>query len=107
MESDSVVVAGGSIGCLLIHGLSGNPADLRPLADELVTRGFTLHVPLLPGHGPSPEGTGRATAQDWQRAVAQAHDALAQSCEHVVLAGHSMGGLLAIGDASRRAPAGL
>lgn len=107
MDSEPLFVSGGLIGCLLLHGLSGNPADLRPLADELVTRGYSVSVPLLPGHGPTPEGTGPATARDWMQAVAQAHDALAATCEHVIIAGHSMGGLLAIADAVRRAPSAL
>ena len=107
LETDPFFVPGGAVGCLLIHGLSGNPADLRPLADELVARGYTVSVPLLPGHGPTPEGTGPAIARDWIRAVADAHDALAATCDQVVLVGHSMGGLLSILDATRREPAAL
>jgi carboxylesterase len=107
MMSEPLFVSGSSTGCLLLHGLSGNPADLRPLADTLVARGYTVSVPLLPGHGPTPEGAGRATTRDWTAAVAREHDALFQSCTQVVLAGHSMGGLLAIAEATRRSPAGL
>lgn len=107
MNTEPLFVAGGAIGCLLIHGLSGNPADMRPLADQLIADGYSVHVPLLPGHGPTPEGSGRSTARDWMRAVAQAHDALAATCDQVILIGHSMGGLLAIRDAVRRVPSGL
>lgn len=107
MNSEPLFVPGGSIGCLLIHGLSGNPADLRPLADELIARGYSVSVPLLPGHGPTPEGTGPATARDWMHAVARACDTLAATCDEVIIAGHSMGGLLAMAEAVRRAPSAL
>ena len=79
---------GSATGCLLIHGLSGNPSDLRPLADPGYAGGFTVDVPLLPGHGPTPEGSGPATWHDWRQTVADRHDLLAGICERVVLIGH-------------------
>jgi carboxylesterase len=105
--TDPLFVRGGDTGCLLIHGFSGNPSDLWPLADVLVRQGYTVDVPLLPGHGPSPEGNGRTGWLEWKRAVEQAHDRLAQSCSRVILIGHSMGGTLAIVDAARRMPFAL
>ena len=107
LATDPFFARGGAVGCLLLHGLSGNPADLRPLADELARRGYTVDVPLLPGHGPTAEGTGTAGWHAWRRAVGEAHVRLAQSCSHVVLIGHSMGGALAIIEAVRREPAAL
>ncbi len=107
VATDPFFIRGGSTGCLLIHGMSGNPSDLRPLADQLVARGFTVDVPLLPGHGPTPEGSGPATRHDWRQAVAHSHDMLAGICERVVLIGHSMGGALSIVEATRRVPSGL
>jgi carboxylesterase len=105
--SDPFFARRGPIGCLLIHGFSGNPAELRPLAEHLVSHGYTVAVPLLPGHGPTPAGNGRATWHEWRRAVEETHDALTGICGSVVLIGYSMGGALALLDATRRAPAGL
>jgi carboxylesterase len=106
-SSDSFFARGGPIGCLLIHGFSGNPAELRPLAEHLVDHGYTVAVPLLPGHGPTPSENGHATWHEWRQAVKEAHDALADSCGSIVLIGYSMGGALALLDATRRAPAAL
>ena len=44
-----------SVGVLLVHGYTGSPASMRPWAEYLNQRGFTVRVPLLPGHGTKPE----------------------------------------------------
>ena len=106
-ESDPFFARGGDTGCLLIHGFSGNPSDLRPLAHMLATKGYTVDLPLLPGHGPTPEGTGRVRWRDWARTVALAHDELRRTCRSVVVIGYSMGGALAIFESARQPPAAL
>ena len=105
--TDPFFVRGGNVACLLIHGFSANPADLRPLADALAAHGYTVHAPLLPGHGPTLDGNTYAAAREWTGAVAQAHDSLLETCRSVFVIGHSMGGSLAILDAIRRPPSGL
>lgn len=95
------------VGCLLLHGFSGRPADLGPLADALAGAGYTVEAPALPGHGESLETNVYAPWQEWVAAVAAAHDALAARCGRVIIIGHSMGGALALVEAARRAPAGL
>ena len=107
LETDPFFARGGDIGCLLIHGFSGNPSDLRPLADALAMRGYTVDLPLLPGHGPNPEGTGRTRWHEWVRAVAQAHGELRRICSKVVVIGYSMGGALAVVESVRQPPAAL
>ena len=42
------------IGILLVHGFTGSPISLRPLAELLSQRGFAIELPLLPGHGTRP-----------------------------------------------------
>ena len=44
-----------SIGILLVHGFTGSPASMRPWAEYLNQHGYTVTVPLLPGHGTRPE----------------------------------------------------
>jgi carboxylesterase len=98
---------GGDIGCLLIHGFSGSPVELRPLADALATQGYMVHVPLLPGHGATPEALSRIGYRAWIEAVRTAREELEQRCRTVVVVGYSMGGLLAIVDSARRPPTAL
>lgn len=104
VTSEPVLARGNDVGCLLIHGFSGRPDDLRPLADELIGRGYTVHIPLLPGHGSTPVAMRAARWRDWRKAVAEAHTALLTTCREVVLIGHSMGGTLAIVEAAQRPP---
>jgi carboxylesterase len=46
---------GGDTGCLLIHGFTGTPQNIRPLGDFLARRGLTVLAPRLHGHGTSLE----------------------------------------------------
>ena len=43
------------IGVVLVHGYTGSPSSMRPWAEYLNQQGYTVRVPLLPGHGTKPE----------------------------------------------------
>src|SRR4051812_19620621 len=49
---------------LLLHGSGDTPQTLRYLASRLHADGFTIHAPLLPGHGRGLRDFARATAED-------------------------------------------
>src|SRR6202034_3012129 len=42
-------------GALVVHGLTGCPQSMRPLAPAFAAAGFTVELPRLPGHGTTPE----------------------------------------------------
>ena len=42
---------------LCIHGLTGTPYEVRPLAEALADRGLRARGPLLAGHGGTPAGS--------------------------------------------------
>ena len=42
---------GGPQGVLVLHGFTGNPQSMRPLAEALAQEGYTVELPLWPGHG--------------------------------------------------------
>lgn len=87
--------AGGPIGCLLIHGFTGSPAEMRPLGEFLHTKGLTVSAPLLPGHGGHPDDLNHVTWRDWVTTAENALATLAASCKSVFVAGLSMGALIA------------
>lgn len=93
--------AGGPNGALVIHGFTGNPQSMRPLAQAFADAGFTTELPLLPGHGTSVEDMLTTSWDDWSAAAEAAYDDLASRCEHVVVAGLSMGGTITLWLASR------
>lgn len=87
---------GGDVGVLLCHGFTGSPASLRPWADRLAQQGFTVRLPLLPGHGTTWQQMNRTNFDDWLGEVEGALSALAAQCRAVVVGGLSMGGALAL-----------
>lgn len=93
---------GGDRGVLLLHGFAGTPPEMRPLADELARRGFTVYAPLLVGHGTSPEDLERTSYRDWISSANQALDRLQSRCRAVGLAGQSMGATIALHLAATR-----
>lgn len=80
---------------LMLHGFGDTPQTLRYLGGALHAAGWTVHVPLLPGHGRTLAAFGRSDAAAW---LAHARDELATlRARHreVALVGLSMGGALA------------
>lgn len=93
---DAFDLSGGAVGCVLIHGFTGSPAEMRLLGEYLNARGFSVSGPLLAGHGTRPEDLNRTRWQDW---VASAEKALLQlraQCSTVFVGGLSMGALVAV-----------
>jgi carboxylesterase len=93
---DSIHLAGGKVGCVLLHGFTASPIEMKQLADYLYAQGFTVSVPLLPGHGTHPEDLNRVQFSDWVQTAEDAVEALKISCDHVFIGGESMGGLIAL-----------
>jgi len=86
----------GAVGVVVVHGFTANPIGTRPLGLRLAAAGFSVEVPLLPGHGTSPRDHARTRYRDWRRTVENAVATLARGCDHVVVVGHSMGGSIAL-----------
>lgn len=89
-------------GVLVIHGFTGNPHALRGLATTFHEAGYTVELPLLPGHGTSAQDLAGTTWHDWSAAVEAVYQSLASRVGRVVVAGLSMGGALTCWLASRR-----
>ncbi len=86
--------SGGSHGVLVLHGFTGNPQSMRPLAEACARAGFTVAMPLLPGHGTAVEDMLPTRWADWSAAAETELAALAARCEQVAVTGLSMGGTL-------------
>ena len=95
---------GSDVGVLLCHGFTGTPQSMRPWGEYLADRGYTVRVPLLPGHGTTWQEMNTTTWQDWYNCVDQAFRELHQTCERVVVGGLSMGGALSLQLAQEHGP---
>jgi carboxylesterase len=84
------------LGCLLLHGFTATPEEVRPLGDALARAGFPVRAPRLAGHATTPDDLARTGWRDW---VASAEDALAAlraEASRTAIAGASLGSLLAL-----------
>lgn len=95
--------AGGPSGVLVLHGFTGNPSSMRPLAERLAGAGYGVDLPRLPGHGTAMEDILTTTWSDWSGAALAAYDALAERSDRVCVVGLSMGGALTAFVAEQRA----
>ena len=93
--AESLSLGHGADAVLLIHGFTGQPFTMRPLAQAFFAEGFRVELPRLPGHGTSVEDLESYRFADWKALVEERYLDLQQSCEHVVVVGLSMGGTLA------------
>jgi carboxylesterase len=94
-------------GVLLLHGFSGSPLEMTPLADALTSVGWTVSVTRLAGHGTSPDDLARVTWQEWVTSAQAAYQDLRRRCDRVALVGLSMGGALALYLAALDPPAAV
>lgn len=85
---------GGPIGVVVSHGFTGMPASVRPWAEHLAAAGYSVRLPLLPGHGASWRETNRSRWPQWYATVEASYRELAGRCEQVFAVGLSMGGTL-------------
>jgi carboxylesterase len=89
------------VGILLVHGFTGSPASMRPWAEYLNQRGYTVKVPLLPGHGTTPHDLNLVKWQEWPAKVESDLQELLRTCRKVFICGLSMGGGTTINIATR------
>src|SRR5689334_17928637 len=88
-------------GVLLVHGLTGAPAEMKLVAKQLHRKGYSVYAPLLAGHGIDTKTLVRTHWQDWQQSVEEAAGILAAQTQEVFAAGICVGGKLAMMAAHR------
>lgn len=81
--------------CLLIHGFSGAPTEMRGLGDALAEQGIRVYGVLVAGHNGDPEELIVSGRKTWLASVEAGLTQLARY-KTVFVAGLSMGGVLAL-----------
>ncbi|MEH6976034.1 MULTISPECIES: alpha/beta hydrolase [Bacillus cereus group] len=88
---------GGDRAVLLLHGFTGNSADVRMLGRFLEKKGYTCHAPIYKGHGVPPEQLVRTGPEDWWKDVMAAYQQLKdQGYEKIAAVGLSLGGVFSL-----------
>ncbi|HKV00079.1 MAG TPA: alpha/beta fold hydrolase [Vineibacter sp.] len=94
--AEGIYLKGGPDAVLLIHGLTGTPAEMRFVARRLNAEGFTVWVPRLRGHCRSEADLIRTGWRDWYDGVEEALLRLHTVARRVFVGGLSMGALLSL-----------
>lgn len=87
--------------CLLVHGFTGGPYELAPLAEYLEQRGWHCAVPTLAGHQSPARQLKDVSYVDWIEDVVREAKRLKDEFGEFDVVGFSMGGLLAAHVANR------
>jgi len=98
---------GGRTGCLLIHGFTGTPKEMRFLGEHLAGAGCTVLGVRLFAHATRQEDMLRARWRDWVASAEDGLHLLGEACDRVVVMGLSMGGILALLLAAEHAVSGV
>ncbi|MGQ9815827.1 MAG: alpha/beta hydrolase, partial [Candidatus Roseilinea sp.] len=104
LEHRAFELGSGSRQALLVHGFPGTPAEMRPLAEVLASRGWRVRAPLLPCFGPDIVNLDRCRWQDWVKAIEAEWMTLCAAPGHSALIGYSMGAAIALHVAAVRPP---
>jgi len=82
--------------CLLIHGFTGTPKEMRWMGEFLNRQGYTCLGIRLTGHATRPEDMIRSRWTDWVASVEDGYQLLCGVTKDIFLIGLSMGGILSL-----------
>ena len=92
--AEAFSVDAGPVGVLISHGFTGMPSSMRPWAEHMAAAGYTVRLPLLPGHGTTWQDMNTTRWPDWYATIEASFRELTARCEQVFAVGLSMGGTL-------------
>lgn len=86
----------GEIACLLVHGFTSSPREMRPLGEALAAQGYTVLGIRLFAHGTRYQDMPRARWQDWIANIEDGWYLLNGGNRPLILIGFSLGGALSL-----------
>lgn len=81
---------------LCLHGLTGTPYEVRPVAEALLARGIRVRAPWMAGHEGGAEVLATTPREAWVEEARALLAELRAEHERVFLVGVSMGGLVSL-----------
>ncbi len=87
---------GSRTGCLLIHGFTGTPKEMRWMGEYLAGLGFSILGVRLAGHATRIVDMPRSRWTDWAASVEDGYHLLSGLADRIYLVGLSMGAALSL-----------
>jgi len=87
---------GDEVGCLVTHGFTATPQEVRELGEYLATQGRTVLGVRLFAHATNVRDMPRARWWDWIASVEDGYHLLKNTCSRIVLLGLSTGGAISL-----------
>jgi len=87
---------GSRIAVMLIHGMTGTPKEMDSIGMRLHRYGFTVSIPVLPGHCSDMSDLLKTDRRDWLRAIAEEFSRLTSQGYQVFAGGLSAGASMGI-----------
>lgn len=106
-DAEPFFLPGGETGCLVVHGFTGTPKEMRGIGEFLNQQGHTVLGVRLTGHATKLEDMIRSRHEDWLASVEDGWHLLQGATKRIFLVGLSMGGVLSLITASRLPAAGV
>ncbi|MDO9085659.1 MAG: alpha/beta fold hydrolase [Anaerolineaceae bacterium] len=94
-SAEPFYMPGNQTGCILLHGFTGTPKEMRWLGEYLNNNSITIIAPRLTGHATNPEDMQRSSWRDWITSVEDAYHYIRPNVDRLLVIGLSMGGMLA------------
>ena len=95
-SAEPFLYPGNEIGCLLIHGFTGTPKEMRWMGEYLAEQGYSVLGIRLAGHSTKIDDLDHTFWQDWTASVEDGYHLLKGMCKDVFVMGLSLGGVLAL-----------
>ncbi|UCZ52617.1 carboxylesterase [Bacillus shivajii] len=96
-QPEPFTLEGGNRAVLLLHGFTGNSADVRMIGRFLNGKGYTCHAPHMKGHGVPPEELVHTGPEDWWDDVVNAYNHLKEmGHDEIAVCGLSLGGVFSL-----------
>jgi len=95
VDTSEFFFPGSGVSALLIHGLTGTPYEMRFPGERLASAGVRVRGVRLAGHARTPEDLAVTGYDDWYQSVVGGFEELRGFGEPIVVAGLSLGAVLA------------
>ncbi len=79
------------IGILMLHGFTSTPDEFKEMSVYFSNKGFSVHAPLITGHGTMPENLLKTNPGDWTASVKRAYFELKKTSKKILIVGNSFG----------------